>query len=373
MSQISRSSLRSFRNVVRSQRSKGSSIERRLLQIHATPSASSPTIDQESGNGTSTSIPDARFEVLGSPYSLLSVSLSASQNLYTRKGSLVGLSGKAENTISTLSILEPFRRSLLGIPFLYQKISSTSPISALISTKSPISSFAVVHLDGRLDWIVAQRQALLAWTGHTLKVSPKLNTQLSLAHWGNSHVSGRGLVGLAGKGQIYQIALKAGEQYVAHPGNVIAYTLNQRPPLPYRFKSTSFRLQLPSVSTWLPDTKFFRELRHTQTWKNLSQFLFTLRTWARRTIWGDRLFLQFTGPNTILLQSRGSRLRDVLTTRDVNEIADSPAGAVQSAVTLDLRKESGHGSTSTSTPPSASTRAVYATVGSGGKVRFGNS
>lgn len=40
---------------------------------------------------------DARFEVLGSPYSLLSVSLSASQNLYTRKGTLVGVSGNAEN------------------------------------------------------------------------------------------------------------------------------------------------------------------------------------------------------------------------------------------------------------------------------------
>lgn len=40
---------------------------------------------------------DARFEVLGAPYSVLSVSLSASQNLYTRRGTLVGLSGKAEN------------------------------------------------------------------------------------------------------------------------------------------------------------------------------------------------------------------------------------------------------------------------------------
>ena len=43
---------------------------------------------------------DARFEVLGSPFSLLSVSLSASQNLYTRRGSLVGLGGKPENVQS---------------------------------------------------------------------------------------------------------------------------------------------------------------------------------------------------------------------------------------------------------------------------------
>lgn len=40
---------------------------------------------------------DARFDVIGAPYSMLSVSLSASQNLYTRRGTLVGLSGKADN------------------------------------------------------------------------------------------------------------------------------------------------------------------------------------------------------------------------------------------------------------------------------------
>lgn len=40
---------------------------------------------------------DARFEVLGAPFSLLSVHLSPSQNLYTRRGTLVALSGKAEN------------------------------------------------------------------------------------------------------------------------------------------------------------------------------------------------------------------------------------------------------------------------------------
>ncbi len=40
---------------------------------------------------------DARFEVLGSPYSLLSITLSASQKLYTRRGTLVSVAGKVEN------------------------------------------------------------------------------------------------------------------------------------------------------------------------------------------------------------------------------------------------------------------------------------
>lgn len=43
------------------------------------------------------SITDARFEVLGAPYSLLSVTLSASQKLYTRRGTLVGVAGNPEN------------------------------------------------------------------------------------------------------------------------------------------------------------------------------------------------------------------------------------------------------------------------------------
>jgi hypothetical protein len=40
---------------------------------------------------------DAKFEVLGAPFSLLSVQLSPSQNLYTRRGTLVAVSGKPEN------------------------------------------------------------------------------------------------------------------------------------------------------------------------------------------------------------------------------------------------------------------------------------
>jgi hypothetical protein len=84
----------------------------------------------------------------------------------------------------------------------------------------------------------------------------------------------------------------------------------------------------------VPDIKFFRVMRQTETWKFITRMLYNLRTQTRRTIWGDRLFLKFQGPTTILMSSRASRISDVLTARDVNEIADSPAGAVQDAVTL---------------------------------------
>jgi hypothetical protein len=184
--------------------------------------------------------------------------------------------------------------------------------------------------------MVAQRKALLAWTGYTLSVSPTANTKMNLAHWGNSQITGRGLVALAGPGQIYQVTLRPGEEYVAHPGNVVAYTITQHPPLPYRFKSSNLRFQIPELGLGylVPDIKFFRVMRQTETWKFITKMLFNLRTQARRTIWGDQLFLKFHGPTMILISSRASRISDVLTSRDVNEIADSPAAAVQEAVTL---------------------------------------
>lgn len=57
---------------------------------------------------------DARFEVLSSPFSLLSASISASQNLYTRKGTLVGFNGKPENV--QIIYTQYMRLSLIVLP-----------------------------------------------------------------------------------------------------------------------------------------------------------------------------------------------------------------------------------------------------------------
>ena len=163
---------------------------------------------------------DVKFEVLGAPYSLLSVALPASSVLYSRRGTLVGVNGRAENVkthpvpafsegggritngyylqaVSTLSLLEPIRRAFLRIPFLYQKvslsqsifkrtmskncwfqISSTSPLTCLISTNSPNTTFGVIELDGKVDWMVTQSDALLAWTGHSISAKPSVSPRM---------------------------------------------------------------------------------------------------------------------------------------------------------------------------------------------------
>ncbi|KAI1123128.1 mitochondrial biogenesis AIM24-domain-containing protein [Nemania abortiva] len=346
----------------------------RAIQISAAPTTDAPSTRDPFASPVDASrdVADARFEVLGTSYSLLSVTLSASQRLYTRRGTLLAVSGKAQNVSSywaqsTLSILPPLTRAVTGVPFLYQRITSTSPLTALISAKSPTTTFSVLHLDGTTDWMVSQRKALLAWTGYTLAVTPRLQHRLPLAHWGSSELTGRGLAALSAPGHIYQVTLGDGEEFVAHPANVVAYTITKQPPLPFRFKSSSIRFQVPSVTTWLETTKFFQNMRQTETYKFLAQLFFRLRTAARRTIWGDRLFLQFRGPMTILMSSRGSRVSDVLTNVQVDEIADAPPGAVPAAIELATNPKPTVEPAKTQEAP---VKISVASVGQDGKVKF---
>lgn len=267
---------------------------------------------------------------------------------------------------STLSLLSPFTRAPLGVPFLYQRISSTTPMTALIASKSPTSTFSVLHLDGTTDWIVAQRNALLAWTGHTLSPTPRIQRSLSAAHWGSTHLTGRGLVALSSPGQVYTLTLGEGEEFVAHPSHVVAYSVTRRPPQPFRFKSSVLRLQVPRLTGWLPDTQFFRVMRTTETYKTASRVLHTLRTALRRTVWGDRLFLRFSGPATLLVSSRGLRVSEALTGREINEVADAPAGVAGQAVGKALTREEVKEGGEIKSSPVVRT----ASVGGDGKVRF---
>ncbi|TGZ80186.1 hypothetical protein EX30DRAFT_341755 [Ascodesmis nigricans] len=280
---------------------------------------------------------EVQFEVLGAPYSLLSVALPASSVLYSRRGTLVGLNGKVQNATSTLSILEPIRRSLLGIPFIYQKTTSASPLTLLLSTNTPNTTFGVLQLDGKADWAICQRSALLAWTGHSLSIHPSFSPRMSLAHWGTSRITGRGLVGLIGKGQIYQATLKPGETFVVHPSALLAYSITNenRKPTPYRIAAmgTRLRLQIPGVVTsWWKQLEPVKFVRNSEAWQTMARAVWAVRSWVRRTVWGDRLFLRFEGPATILIQSRTSQLRDIITREDVDELAAVQPGAAASAV-----------------------------------------
>ncbi|KAK3401342.1 mitochondrial biogenesis AIM24-domain-containing protein [Sordaria brevicollis] len=190
--------------------------------------------------------------------------------------------------------------------------------------------------------MIAQRNALLAWTGHTLRLSPRLQQGLAPANWGATHVTGRGLVALASPGQIYELNLAEGEELTLHPSHVVAYSVTRNPPLPFRFRSTRLNFQLPAIPDSVSNaagrlvpakvSEFFATARETAFFTTLARIMHTLRTAMRRTIWGDRLFLQFRGPTNILMSSRGVRVSDVLSRDDINEIADTEAGLVGKAL-----------------------------------------
>lgn len=272
--------------------------------------------------------------MLGSPYSLLSVTLSPSQPLHTRRGTLIGLSGDPTTVVSTLRTLNPVRRALVGIPFLYQRVTSTTPISLLITPKSTNTTLSVLQLDGTQDWKLAQRASLLAWTGSNLRVTPTLSSRLSLAHWGTSNLTGRGLVALSATGHTFALDLAKGESYIAHPSNILAYTTTDTPPPePFRFPSSHPRFQIPlQLGNWFPDNRFTRAWKTSNTYKFLQGISLRITTWSRRTIWGDRLFLRLEGPTTILIQSRANRVNEIMTSEQVNEIADAPAGVVDKTI-----------------------------------------
>lgn len=173
--------------------------------------------------------------------------------------------------------------------------------------------------------------------------------------------------------------------------NVVAYSINQNPPLPYRLRSNVLRLQIPSLSAYFPDSRFIRTMGGSTTWKAITKTLFAVRSWLRALIWGDRvgsggcrvhedadksqLFLQFHGPSSILVQTRAARLNDVLTSQDVNEIADAQPGVVQPLVTLERDQRNQYSSdqqkSQVASPVTIKAPSMQtASIGSDGKVTF---
>ena len=85
-----------------------------------------------------------------------------------------------------------------------------------------------------------------------------------------------------------------------------------------------------------------------------------------------QLFLQFEGPTKLLVQTRASRVNDILTTEEVNEIANAPPGVTREAV--DYVREPTTDPSSAEPAPSPqpkveSVKQSFATV-RGGKVEF---
>lgn len=73
--------------------------------------------------------------------------------------------------------------------------------------------------------------------------------------------------------------------------NVLAYTASATAPLPFRFKSSNLIFQVPDLGfgTMMQRIKFFRIMSETPTWRSIASAFHTIKTWFRRSIWGDRV------------------------------------------------------------------------------------
>lgn len=253
------------------------------------------------------------FTVTGSPFSLLNAAVPAKSPLFTRRGSLIGLNGSANSITSHLSlfsgggIASTALRAATNTPFLYQKLTSPDAFTALVGTRATATSFAVLDLDGRLDWNVTAKEALLCWCG----VSP--TTKQEGIDGGllqtSTVLTGRGSAVVSGNGQIYQLVLQRGDTYVLHPSNVIAYaascprpeSVKLRVPLGVELRKPRFQLK-----SFFLRYEFFRVMSRTETFGYLVSAVSAVKRLGRRLVWGDQLYVRFTGPTTVLLQSRAS-------------------------------------------------------------------
>lgn len=117
----------------------------------------------------------------------------------------------------------------------------------------------------------------------------------NLSSWVESKILGRGLAALIGKGQIFQVVLDVGEEYIIHPRNLLAYSRNTSlEPQPFRISSNSLHLQVPKFQYYLPRIDFgkgfFRAVTQHSIWKTISKMLGHAQIWFRSIIWGDRVF-----------------------------------------------------------------------------------
>lgn len=196
-------------------------------------------------------------------------------------------------------------------------------------------------------------------------------TEQPPSKWPSTLLTGRGLTALAAPGPILTLQLSQGESYTAHPSHVLAFSIGSNPPERYRLPHSSLNLQIPSFSGFLPDWPYFDALRRQRGYQVFMRGSFEVRAWVRRVVYGDRLFLRFWGPGTVLLQGRGSGLRDVVREREGVEVADAPAGGL--GRTFEERGASrsrGKEKEADATTPGRETSLSYASVDRAGRVSF---
>lgn len=314
------------------------------------------------------SLESAEFLALGVPPTILSVNSPPSVPVYIRRGSLLSIYGLSDTqTIhNQLEIKNPIKHFLYGnYVSSYQKLISTTPFSILVSSVSrnfsPFSttnnkSFVSLNLDGANDWAILDNQALHVYTGNSLivalyrlpytisrnlskKLSLPFKTSTGLSKWsklGYTLLSGRGQVGLVGKGTVYNVNLKESEEILINKNNLLGISVNgpydlQNCILKYTFplsKSDTEKLERSTkeqVTTVNPPGQNGSLLQYYNyyssilgsVWRRLLNVYYGGRIKSFNFLVGNQEFVKVIGPRSILLQSNSSNNYDFGTKRKI--------------------------------------------------------
>jgi hypothetical protein len=176
----------------------------RLSQIKTPKAIPSITTlkDLPTNTGAGLFIEYPKFEPMGS---MLHITLPSSSVLSTRTRSVVAINGDLGGVEQKLSVL-----NLWSKPLIYNQITSTSPLSLLLSSKG----FMNLEMNDQDKWNIIDTDSLVCWFGSMEFNKSKYGLDVNSRSKGNLILNGSDL---------FIMDLEQSESTYVSPGSLIAY------------------------------------------------------------------------------------------------------------------------------------------------------
>lgn len=260
---------------------------------------------------------------MGNPASLINVTLPASSVLNLRSNSILAANGDLNNITSKVSILK-----LLTKPLIYNKISSTTPLSLILSNKGSNNYFINLELSENEEWTVFNTKNLVGWYGPELQIS---NSKIGVKLESGNNKSN---VILNGKTQLFTLNLENEEKIYLNPKSIIAINAQKQGEF-HKLNSSNLQLSIPKfkfLHSWkihfnslyqkiskyitpkLEEDEKKSEVKPIESPKEevtksfeIPQSLKSIGTWIstkfNQIILKDKVFYEVKGPATIIVQN----------------------------------------------------------------------
>lgn len=253
-------------------------------------------VPQISGSGPFPAEPT--LSIVGTPGSLIHVSLPASGGIFARRGSIVAVNGSLQDLTSKVAVNQSMKSLSSTMPILYQSIISTTPASFLISTNESNSSCKILNVSKSQEWIIAQRNSLLSWNQ-----TVNIEAVSRFAKWGHARANGSGVLALVGKGDIMQLDIEKGDSIMVNPSSLVAYSVDPSENLTGLIK----RIPHLNINFDMPQLKsrFFRKGKSEQATKSVFSSVVKWIKYLTSKFWKDDIAFKINGPRTIYIQTKG--------------------------------------------------------------------